>query len=252
MDLFKTILEFVAKIANPLVVIVTFLVFRKELKAILVVLRDILKNVKSGRLPFSVGNFTVGKLAEHILSEDPVSAAKTIQKLLSPAAPLALGYVDNFIAGFKVKEDGGISLEVIGDSGKYEIVKVFTIFIPHEISDEESISKNLIAARFPGKEIKNMSIESTGGRPFTGSAMLHEGRLFPIDVPKTLTSIRHVFKFREKQLRVEGKMKDEEIEKLENENLDEFADIIEKRIETLRMSGCVRVVRKQSAVFSQP
>jgi hypothetical protein len=251
MELLTVILDFVAKISYPLVLGLLLILFRKQFAGIFEVLRGILKEIESGRKNVSYGELALTTAAQ-LQKEDLGSAARIIQKLLSPAAPLALGYVDNFVRSFKKTDAGGISLEVAGEasSAEYEIVRNFTIYIPRRITDIESSSRDLVRDKFPESEIKNISIQSTGGRPFTGLAVLKNGRIHPVDVPKTLTSIRLVFSFREQQLKVEGGMGMREIERLENENLDEFAGIIEGKIKSEKMTGLVRVIRDRDELFS--
>jgi hypothetical protein len=177
------------------------------------------------------------------------SAAKIIQKLLSPAAPLVVGYVENFVARMKKGEDG-IQINLLNDRSP-PISSVFTIYIPHELTDEETSSTNLVQAKYPQTDIQKISIASNspGGRTLTGFAIRNKDRLLPVDVPQTLTSIRLVFKFREDQLKMEANMGTEQIKKLEAENLDEFAQILEDRVRKLEMSKCVRVIRDPSHLY---
>jgi len=258
MELLKTILDFVAKVAYPVILGIAFVLFRKQLGGILKEFGGILLEVKERRLRLSFQGLeldnpsplAVASLQEVQNAPDLASAAKTIQKLLSPAAPLALGYVKNFVEKMK-KSESGIQIEVVEDTTgqKFETIKSFTIHIPEQLTDSDSSSTNLVRDKYPGAQIKNISIQSATGRPFTGLAVLHGDRLYPVDVPQTVTSIRHVFKFRGDELKGKGKMKPEEIEKLENENLDEFANIIEKKIEDLQLSEYVRVIRRSSELF---
>src|SRR5262249_47562237 len=147
------------------------------------------------------------------------TAAKTIQELLSPAAPLALGYVDNFLGGFVAgtENESGFHYQTDDSLKKYRVATVFTIFIPRRLSDIESTSQSLVHDKYGDKPIKNISIKSKYGRPFTAFAVLDPDQnvLYPVDVPKTLTSIQHVFRFRERQLRIEGNLGSKEITELE-------------------------------------
>ena len=258
MELLKTILDFIAKIAYPLVIGLALCLFRRQLAASLEVLKGILTEIEEGRKNVRVGSIEVTSSMEEaaalkVKQQDLPAAAETIQKLLSPAAPLALGYVDNFLAGCVVKKGGGFEVAVLEHPAgpKFEITRAFTIYIPRKLSDIDSSSQNLVGDEYQGEEIKSISIQSTYGRPFTGFAVLRVDRntLYPVDVPKTLTSIRHVFRFRQKQLKLQG-FPDEAIARLENENLDEFAAIIEEKTESLRASGTVRVIREQNQLFS--
>ena len=221
-------------------------------------LQGILQEVQKGRKNVRVGSIEVtnsmGEAAAlKVKQQDLPAAAETLQKLLSPAAPLALGYVDNFLAGCILKKGGGFEIAVLENppGKKYEITRVFTIYIPRKLSDVDSLSQNLVGDEDRGEQIKSISIQSAYGRPFTGFAVLRADRntLYPVDVPKTLTSIRHVFRFRQQQLKLQG-FPDEAIARLENENLDEFAAIIEEKTDSLRASGTVRVIREQNQLFS--
>jgi hypothetical protein len=232
-----------------------FILFRKEMGGILEVLRGILEEVKSRRLHFSVGNLTFGDLAkntaEQLQKTNLDSAAKIVQELLSPAAPLAVGYVENFIARMMKGEDG-IQYRLLNDSLP-PTTGIYTIYIPHELTDAEASSTDLIHAKYPGRDIEKISIEPkiSGGRIITGSAIRHQDRLIPVDVPQTLTSIRLVFRFREDQLKVKGNMEAGQIKKLEANSLNEFAEILQQRIKELEMSRCVRVIRDQSHLFPE-
>jgi len=249
MEMLKVVLDFIAKIANPLVVCLLFVLFRKEVGSIFEVLKGILEEVKERRLRLSIGNWTVGDL-EQLQKADLDSADKIIQELLSPAAPLAVGYVENFIVRMK-RSENGIQFKPLNDASTLT-TGVYTIYIPPILTDVEATSPDLIHAKYPGMDVQKISIESKipGGRIITGSAIRHEGRLLPVDVPQTLTSIRLVFKFREEQLKVKGKLGAEQIKKLESDNLKQFADIIEDRIRDLEMSKCIRVIRDQSQLFA--
>jgi hypothetical protein len=253
-ELLKIILDFISKIANPLVVCLLFILFRKEVGSIFEVLRGILEEVREHRLAVSVGNVKVGDLAKNTakqLQETNLdSAAQIVQELLSPAAPLAVGYVENFVVKMK-RGEGGVQFNVTDASTP--ATSIYTIYIPHELTDEDTSSIDLIHAKYPGANIEKISIESNapGGRKFNGSAIRHEDSLLPVDVPQTLTSIRLVFKFREEQLKVKGHLESEQIKKLEADSLDQFAKILQDRITELEMRKCVRVIRDPAHLFAR-
>jgi hypothetical protein len=254
MELLKVILDFIAKIANALVVCCLVILFKPQLGNILQRVMGILKNAEEGRQDLQLpGGFGVTNLSEaaalQVKKRDLPSAAKIIQKLLSPAAPLVVGYVENFVARMKKGEDG-IQFKLL-DERSLPTASIFTIYIPHELTDEETSSTNLVQAKYPEADIQKISIESNTqqGRTLTGFAIRIKDQLLPVDVPQTLTSIRLVFKFREDQLKMEANMGTEQIKKLESDNLDEFADILEDRIKKLEMSKCVRVIRDPSHLY---
>ena len=118
----------------------------------------------------SIGSFT-REVTQKIRSETPDSAAKTIQDLLSPAAPLALGYVDNFLQGLVVGDDGGFEFLPDPQLGRFQIEKIFTIYIPRELPEDAASSPSLVEAEYRNEKIKNISIQSKYGRPFTAFAI---------------------------------------------------------------------------------
>jgi hypothetical protein len=253
MELLKIILNFISSIAYPLVLGMLLILFRKEIGGALEILRQFFLKVKegfeSGRLDIAYGPFTA-RVAQKILSENPDSAAKTIQDLLSPAAPLALGYVDNFLQGLVVAGDGGFEFLPDPQLGRYQIEKIFTIYIPRELPEDAASSPSLVEAEYRNEKIKNISIQSKYGRSFTAFAILRNTTLYPVDVPKTLTSIQQVFRYREKQLEIDAKMDAVQIQALEGKNLETFADIIRDRTKSLQASRCIRIIRERSALFS--
>ncbi len=255
MELLKLILDFVARIAYPIMFGLLLILFREQIGGVFEILKQLVASVKggveTGQVALKYGDFTLSAV-QRLRSDNLATAAKTIQDLLSPAAPLALGYVDNFLGGF-VADNGGGGFHFLADDAlkQYRVAKVFTIFIPRRLSDIESASQNLVHDKYGDKPIKNISIESKYGRPFTAFAVLdpEQDTLYPVDVPKTLTSIQHVFRFRETQLKVEGNLGSKEITDLENKNLDEFADIVLARTKSLQESGSIRVIRERTMLF---
>ena len=111
-ELLKAILGFLAKIAYPLVLALFLILFRRQIASLGKMLLDLGQKVtggiERGDLALKYGDWSVEALKK-VRSENLDSAARTIQELLSPAAPLALGYVDNFLGGF-----------IIGDSGCFK------------------------------------------------------------------------------------------------------------------------------------
>jgi nucleotide-binding STING sensor domain-containing protein len=253
MELVKTLLDFVARIAYPLVLALFLVLFRPQLAAMFLVLEKIFKTVQGGvergDVEIKYGSLTVSA-ARKLRSDNLESAAKTVQELLSPAAPLALGYIDNFLHGLVVTSDGRFRFGVEESLAQYRTLTILTIYIPRSLRDDEPQAPNLINDEYRDEDIRNVSIESKYGRPFTGFAILRANCLYPVDVPKTLTSIRHVFKFRERQLMVDAHMDATQIDELERKNLDEFARIVEDRSRELQESGCIRVIRDRSALFA--
>lgn len=252
-ELLKVILGFVAKIAYPLVLVLFLILFRREIASLGRMLRNFGRTVTGGiarrELALKWDKLTLGA-ADKLRSEDPDAAARTIQKLLSPAAPLALGYVANFLGGFIIGETGCFKYERADELRRYPIVDTFTVYIPRTLEDIESTSQSLVHDVYGKARAKNISINSKYGRPFTGFAVLHQDRLYPVDVPKTLTSIQHVFDYRGKQLEIEG-LKAEDIKRLEEQNLTDFFNIVKKETKALQQSGCIRVVRESEALFSE-
>ena len=255
MELLKLILDFVARIAYPIMFGLLLILFREQIGGVFEILKQLVASVKggveTGQVALKYGDFTLSAV-QRLRSDNLATAANTIQDLLSPAAPLALGYVDNFLGGF-VADNGSGGFHFLADDAlkQYRVAKVFTIFIPRRLSDIESASQNLVHDKYGDKPIKNISIESKYGRPFTAFAVLdpEQDTLYPVDVPKTLTSIQHVFRFRETQLKVEGNLGSKEITDLENKNLDEFADIVLARTKSLQESGSIRVIRERTMLF---
>jgi hypothetical protein len=250
-ELLKVILGFVGKIAYPLVLALFLILFRREIASLGRMLLDFGQKVtgglERGDLNLSIGEFAIAA-AKKMRSENLDSAARTIQELLSPAAPLALGYVDNFLGGFIIGETGCFKYERADELTPYRMVDIFTVYIPRTLEDIESTSQSLVHDVYGNAGAKNISIQSKYGRPFTGFAVLHEGTLYPVDVPKTLTSIQHVFNYRGEQLRIGG-MRVEDIKRLEEQNLTDFANIVKERTKALQQSGCIRVVRRSEALF---
>jgi hypothetical protein len=255
MELLKLILDFIARIAYPIMFGLLLILFREQIGGVFEILKQLVASVKggveTGQVALKYGDFTLSAV-QRLRSDNLATAAKTIQDLLSPAAPLALGYVDNFLGGF-VADNGIGGFHFLADDAlkQYRVAKVFTIFIPRRLSDIESASQNLVYDKYGDKPIKNISIESKYGRPFTAFAVLdpEQDILYPVDVPKTLTSIQHVFRFREAQLKVAGNLGSKEITELENKNLDEFADIVLERTKSLQESGSIRVIRERTMLF---
>jgi hypothetical protein len=253
LEFIKAILDFLSKVAYPFILCISLVLFKNELRGILEVLRGIMDDIKTGRTKFKYthdGGVEVSKnLALQVKEQDLPSATKTIQELLSPAAPLVVGYVENFIARMRINE-GGVQFKLL-DGGSSLTMAIYTVYIPHELSDEEARSGNLIHAKFPGMDVKKIAIESNSveGRTLTGAAILHNGALIAVDVPQTLASIRLVFRFREDQLK--KNMGTDEIKKMETDSINEFAKILQDRIGELQMSKCVRVIRDPSHLFSR-
>lgn len=179
------------------------------------------------------------------------AAARTVQDLLSPAVPLALGYVDNFLASVVI-DDGGFQYQLEEPQKNYTMAKYFTICIPKELHDSTDTSPNLVRTEYGQEKIEVVAIRSKLGRPFTGFAILRGSTLYPVDVPKTLTSIRRVFRFRQTQLKVESNMADDEIKKLESKNLDEFEEVLKANTKALRNSGHIQIVRDPRLLFVPP
>ena len=254
MELLKIILNFISSIAYPLVLGMLLIVFRKEIGGALGILRQFFLKVNERFESGDIDRLTVGsltlELTKKIRSEAPDAAAKTIQDLLSPAAPLALGYVDNFLQGLVVGDDGGFEFLPDAQLGQFRIEKVFTIYIPRDLPKDAASSPSLVEAEYGNEKIKNISIQSKYGRPFTAFAILRDTTLYPVDVPKTLTSIQQVFRYREKQLEIDAKMDAVQIQALEGKNLETFADIIRDRTKSLQASRCIRIIRERSALFS--
>lgn len=254
MELLKVILDFVARMAYPIVFGLLLILFREQIAGVFEILKQLVASVKggveTGQVALKYGDFTLSA-AQKLRSDNLATAAKTIQDLLSPAAPLALGYVDNFLGGFVLDSDNRFEYLKDDSLREYTVAKAFTIFIPRRLSDIESSSQSLVHDKYGDKPIKNISIKSQYGRPFTAFAILDPDHdvLYPVDVPKTLTSIQHVFRFRERQLRIEGNLGSKEITELENKNLDEFADILLKRTKSLQESGSIRVIRERTMLF---
>lgn len=256
MELLKLILDFIARIAYPIMFGLLLILFREQIAGVFEILKQLVASVKggveTGQVALKYGDFTLSAV-QRLRSDNLATAAKTIQDLLSPAAPLALGYVDNFLGGFGAGNGNDSGFHYLADDAlkQYRVAKVFTIFIPRRLSDIESASQSLVHDKYGDKPIKNISIESKYGRPFTAFAVLDPGQdiLYPVDVPKTLTSIQHVFRFRETQLKVEGNLGSKEITELENKNLDEFAEILLQRTKSLQESGSIRVIRERAMLF---
>ncbi|HKP01897.1 MAG TPA: STING domain-containing protein [Chthoniobacterales bacterium] len=252
-ELLKVILGFLGKIAYPLILALFLILFRREIANLGRMLLDfgqkVTGGIERGDLGLKYGDWSIEALKK-VRSENLDSAARTIQELLSPAAPLALGYVDNFLGGFVIGESGCFKYERANELSQYRIVGIFTVYIPRTLEDLESSSQSLVHDVYGSARAKNISIQSKYGRAFTAFAVLHEGTLFPVDVPKTLTSIQHVFNYRGEQLRIGG-MKVEDIKRLEEQNLTDFANIVKERTKALQQSGCIRVVRKSEALFSE-
>jgi hypothetical protein len=255
MELLKLILDFIARIAYPIMFGLLLILFREQIAGVFEILKQLVASVKggveTGQVALKYGDFTLSAV-QRLRSDNLATAAKTIQDLLSPAAPLALGYVDYFLGGF-VADNGIGGFHFLADDAlkQYRVAKVFTIFIPRRLSDIESASQSLVHDKYGDKPIKNISIESKYGRPFTAFAVLdpEQDILYPVDVSKTLTSIQHVFRFRETQLKVEGNLGSKEITELENKNLDEFAEILLERTKSLQESGSIRVIRERTLLF---
>ncbi|HEY3602317.1 MAG TPA: STING domain-containing protein [Chthoniobacterales bacterium] len=252
-ELLKVILGFIAKIAYPLVLALFLILFRREIASVgrmlLIFGQKITGGIERGDLALKYDKWTL-EAAQKVRSENLDSAARTIQELLSPAAPLALGYVDNFLGGFVIGETGCFKYERADELRPYRMVDIFTVYIPRTLEDIESTSQSLVHDVYGKAGTKNISIQSKYGRAFTGFAVLHGDTLYPVDVPKTLTSIQHVFNYRGEQLRIGG-MKAEDIKRLEEQNLTDFANIVKERTKALQQSGCIRVVRKSEVLFSE-
>ncbi|HSV63605.1 MAG TPA: STING domain-containing protein [Chthoniobacterales bacterium] len=252
-ELLKVILGFLGKIAYPLILVLFLILFRREIASLGRMLLDfgqkVTGGIERGDLALKYGDWSVEALKK-VRSENLDSAARTIQELLSPAAPLALGYADNFLGGFIIGDSGCFRYERSDELRQYRMADIFTVYIPRTLEDIESTSQSLVHDVYGNARAKNISIQSKYGRAFTGFAVLHEGTLYPVDVPKTLTSIQHVFNFRGDQLRIGG-MKAEDIKRLEEQNLTDFANIVKERTKALQQSGCIRVVRKSEALFSE-
>src|ERR1044071_4496931 len=114
MELLKAILNFVSSIAYPLVLGLFLILFKKELRGLLEILRQFFLNVKDRfekgdieQLKLGGVEMLLAKKLKADLVQEPDSAGKIIQDLLSPAAPLALGYFDNFLKGLVVQTEGG-------------------------------------------------------------------------------------------------------------------------------------------------
>jgi hypothetical protein len=146
--------------------------------------------------------------------------------------------------------DGGFEFLPDPQLGRYQIEKIFTIYIPRELPEDAASSPSLVEAEYRNEKIKNISIQSKYGRAFTAFAILRNTTLYPVDVPKTLTSIQQVFRYREKQLEIDAKMDAVQIQALEGKNLETFADIIRDRTKSLQASRCIRIIRERSALFS--
>src|SRR5215831_19087969 len=147
MELLKVILDFIARMAYPIVFGLLLILFREQIAGVFEILKQLVASVKggveTGQVALKYGDFTLSA-AQKLRSDNLATAAKTIQDLLSPAAPLALGYVDNFLGGFVADSNSGFEYLKDDSLGKYRVEKVFTIFIPRRLSDIESSSQSLV------------------------------------------------------------------------------------------------------------
>jgi len=254
-ELLKIILDFITKMAYPIILGGFIFIFKQELRLILLELKKILDKVRSGELEIRSGDVAI--MAAQRLRQEPLdAAAKKIQKLLSPAAPLAVGYVHSFIEKIKLDDSGIKILKIDGrePGPEDDIIKAITICIPCRLTDRDiSLStEKLVKDRYPTPNtMKTLEVRSNmDGKPLRVFAILHENRLYPVDVPQTMTSIRLVLEFRKKDLIFgEGGMTAKQIEDFENENLNEFAALIEEKIKELRLTNYVRVIREGSYLF---
>lgn len=252
-ELLKAILDFVARVAYPVLIGGLLLVYRKQMAALFAVLSKysdrILGRVAEGKVDLSIGPLAL-KTAQDLRNEDINAAAKKVEDLLSPAVPLALGYVENFLDGVVI-EGGTFQYELDASLRKYAVAKSFTICIPRELRKIDGAATNLVRDEYSQEKIEIVAIRSKFGRPFTGFAILREDVLYPVDVPKTLTSIQRVFDFRKQQLNVNAHMSLDDIKKLECKNLDEFETVLKDNTQGLRDSGCIRVIRDPQDLTKQ-
>src|SRR5262245_42177330 len=140
MELLKVILNFISSIAYPLVAGILLVLCRDQIRTILEMLGRFLFKVnerfEAGEMEIRLWNVKLGPLAK--------SAAETIEDLLSPAVPLALGYFDNFLKGLVVQGDGCFEFLVNDQSGQYQIHKVFSIYVPRELPKEVAGWRSLV------------------------------------------------------------------------------------------------------------